>query len=228
MDTSDSVSFNTARRASLLLIASFFICGCALLALPYRAVPKNELVTVGVALVYIQAAHWLHPSPLTKGQVSNVIRPLAMTGVLGRLTVRLLLSVSLMLSIVVPWVWLLVFSVSQAQARLLGPHLFLMMTQVLFEIWSYRQTVSTIVRISIPVGFVAYRLHLLIDWVQEAYNVESGAFSDKFMLFLAFANLIFWTIVLFYILLLKVCPPYFSSRTGNSTHLFKSKRSIRS
>lgn len=93
--------------------------------------------------------------------------------------------------------------------RLVGPHLFVMMTQVLFEIWSYRACVSVVVRIGIPVGFVAYRLRLLGEWFLRAWDVWKGDVRGGCMVLLAGGNIVFWGFVLFYVLLLKVCPPYF-------------------
>lgn len=121
------------------------------------------------------------------------------------------------MSLIVPWVWLVALDATPEQTQLLGPPLFLMMVQVLFEIWGYRQSVNLLVRIGIPVGFVAYRLRLLLDWVCAAYDTyiaASDVRENRAMLALAGANLVFWFIILFYVLLLRVCPPYFKPQRG--------------
>lgn len=130
---------------------------------------------------------------------------------------RVLIFISFVLSLIVPWAWLVVLEATREQTLLLGPPLFLMMVQVLFEIWGYRQSVNLLVRIGIPVGFVAYRLRLLVDWVRAAYDIYAAASDvreNKAMLALAGANLVFWCIILFYVLLLRVCPLYFKPQRG--------------
>lgn len=211
MKDDDRISLSIARRLFLVVVALVITVGCTILTLEYRAVPKAELTTVGGSVFYVLAAHFLQPLPrvLGKDVVDNVVRPLAKSRAIGRNTIRLFLVTSFVFSIVLPWVWLVVFSPSPAQTRLLAPHLFLMMSQVLFEIWGYRQSVSALVRISIPVGFCAYRLRLLYDWVYASLLVDPKKTSDKVMIALAVSNLCFWCVMFFYVLLLKVCPPYF-------------------
>lgn len=105
------------------------------------------------------------------------------------------------------------FTASTQHRKLLAPHLFLMMAQVLFEIWSYRLSVSLVVRIAIPVAFVSYRLTVLYEWVRDAFvAMSSNMLPDQLMFVLALVNFAFWIFILLYVLLLKVCPPYFLVR----------------
>lgn len=205
----DGYPLSATRRFALLSLASVLVFGCAFLALSLRAVPKSELAAVTVAVFYVLAANLLQPSPSQPKTRPDRIRPLALERQFSRAAVRGFLATGLFLSIFIPWVWIALFSPSYGQLQLLGPHLFLMMSQVLFEIWSYRATVKIVVRIGIPVGFVSYRLSVLLKWVQEALANDSTALPDVFMKVLAVSNLCFWGVVLFYVLLLKVCPPYF-------------------
>lgn len=214
MPTDNYRPLSNVRRALLLVPALLFVTGCAILTLNLQIVPKTDLIAIIAAVIYIQAANLTQPPPSTMSSkpTTNVIRPLAMTSGFSRANVRVFLLTSLLLSIVIPWIWLLAFNPTLEQRMLLGPHLFAMMTQVLFEIWSYRSSVSLLVRLTIPVGFVAYRVRLLLQWVQAAYHeFDTSNVSETFMFALALANLIFWGIILFYVLLLKVCPPYFAS-----------------
>ncbi|CAN8063988.1 unnamed protein product [Agarophyton chilense] len=172
-----------------------------------RAIQKNVLFAVIFAVLYAVVANCLQPVCIDAD--FNSIKPLAMNQQLSRNAVRLCLFSSLLLSLLIPWAWILTFSISEQQTKLLAPHLFLMMTQVLFEIWSYRPNVSVVVRICIPVTFVCYRLTVLYQWVRAAAAAYSEQIQSRIMLALATANLAFWSVILFYVLLLKVCPPYF-------------------
>lgn len=206
-------TFSKTRRAILLLIALVFVVGSAVLSLNLRAVPKTELGVVTLAVLYVLAASTLQPPQIPSSK--DRVKPLARDRQLSRVTVRIFLISSLLISLVVPWIWLSCFRTTLSQRRLLGPHLFLMMAQVLFEIWSYRATVSLLLRITIPVAFVSYRIRLLVDWVRKSAliilsNTEGKSdLDDRLMFALAMVNLVFWGIILFYVLLLKVCPPYF-------------------
>lgn len=204
-------SLGAMRRSALLGVAAVLVFGCAVLTLGLRAVPKSELAAVIVAVLYVLVASLLQPAPSQAKSCPDRIMPLALDRQLSRATVRFFLVSGLVISIILPWLWI-VFSPSYGELQLLGPHLFLMMAEVLFEIWSYRTTVSVVVRIGIPVGFVSYRLRVLLDWTQEAMAVDSVALSDVLMKVLAVSNLCFCSVVLFYVLLLKVCPPYFLER----------------
>lgn len=216
MPDGNLVVLGYARRIALLSVASLLLTGCAVLTLALNAVPKSQLALVAAAAVYIQVAHLLQRKKQPAKLRSNVIRPLANANSLRKSTIRVFLIISLVISIIIPWVWLLAFSPTPAQCRLLGPPLFVMMSQVLFEIWSYQTTVSILFRITIPVGFVSYRLRLLIEWVQEAAKLDVNNTADQLMFVLACVNLFFWAIMLFYVLLLKVCPPYFNSPIDNA------------
>lgn len=208
----DSEPFSLSRRVLLLLIAATFVVGCAVLALGLRVVPVSELGAVTAALFYVLAASLLQPAPRQANSRPDRIRPLALDRQLSRITVRLFLTASFVLSLLLPWAWIIA-GIKNAECKLLGPHLFLMMAQVLFEIWSYRNTVSTFIRIGIPVAFVSYRLGLLVNWVRAAFEGGAdGGMRDLAMKALALSNLTFWGVVLFYVLLLKVCPPYFLER----------------
>lgn len=209
-------SLSDMRRALLTALAAVLVIGCAILSLSLRAVPKSQLAVVCVAVVYVQAAHVLLPAERHKAPAGR-IRPLATDTALGRATIRFFLLTSLVVSLVVPWGWLTLFETCREQQLLLAPHLFLMMTQVLFEIWSYRNGVNAAIRIGVPVGFVSYRLRVLMDWVWVAAGSVEWKDGVKLstewvMLGLAVINLVFWSVILFYVLLLKVCPPYFVQR----------------
>lgn len=205
--------FSQTRRAILLLTALLFVVGSAVLSLNLRAVPKTELAVVALAVLYVLAASTLQP-PHTSSSKDR-IKPLARDRQLSRIAVRIFLISSFLISIAAPWIWLTCFRTTLSQRRLLGPHLFLMMAQVLFEIWSYRTTVSLLLRITIPVAFVSYRIRLLVDWVKKSSFIiltnsqAKSNLADRLMFALAMVNLVFWGIILFYVLLLKVCPPYF-------------------
>lgn len=206
----DSSSPCIARRTLLLFIALLLVCGCAILSLGLNAVPKSQLGAITFALFYVLTVNRLQPKP-TFPKLDR-IRPLALDHQLERSTVRVLLCTSLLISVIVPWVWILSVAARASELELLAPHLFLMMAQVLFEIWSYRGNVSVVVRIGIPVGFVAYRIKVLVGWAQSAVARNCGGIAGWAMVVLAMANLGFWGVVLFYVLLLKVCPPYFLRR----------------
>lgn len=209
----DGNSLTPGRRAALLSIAMVLVVGCAVLSLGLRAVPKSELTAVMAAVMYFLAVSALQPGAPPESISAGRIKPLAVDRQLSRATVRFFLLCSFLLSIVAPWVWIVGFRPSYRHLHLLGPHLFLMMTQTQFEIWSYRTTVNVVIRIGIPVAFVSYRMRVLVSWVRDSLMVvEPMTTSDKFMLFLASANFCFWGVMLFYVLLLKVCPPYFLER----------------
>eukprot|EP00177_Eucheuma_denticulatum_P008376 GFKZ01015237.1.p1 GENE.GFKZ01015237.1~~GFKZ01015237.1.p1 ORF type:complete len:224 (+),score=26.90 GFKZ01015237.1:132-803(+) len=193
------------RRLVLLFVAFVFVVGCGILSLGWNAVPKSELGAVILAMMYVLTASRLQKTDGCGDIKVDRIRPLALDRQLSRSTVRVLLGTSAVISLLVPWGWIAVGG--NRELELLAPHLFLMMAQVLFEIWSYREGVSVVVRIGIPVGFVAYRLRVLVRWVERA--LEGG---ERQMVGLAVVNLGFWGVVLFYVLLLKVCPPYFVDR----------------
>lgn len=203
----DSSSPCIARRTLLLIIASLLVCGCAILSLGLNAIPKSQLSAVTFALFYVLIVNRLQPKPTLPKL--DYIRPLALDRQLGRTTVRILICTSVLLSLVVPWAWIVIVAARASELEIMAPHLFLMMVQVLFEIWSYRGNVSVVVRIGIPVGFVAYRMKVLAVWVQSAMVRNCGGVAGWAMVALAVANLGFWGLVLFYVLLLKVCPPYF-------------------
>lgn len=207
----DAQRISIASRILLLLIASALVTGCATLTLFFRAVPKNILFAVLFAAFYAFIANCLQPT--APKPPSKKIKPPALSQQLSRLTVRFCLLLSLLLSVVIPWIWILTFNPTPQHRKLLAPHLFLMMAQVLFEIWSYRLSVSLVVRIAIPVAFVTYRLTVLYEWVHDAFvAMSSNLVPDQLMFVLAFANFAFWNVILFYVLLLKVCPPYFLDR----------------
>lgn len=208
----DGDELDASRRGTLLAVALLFVAGCAVLSLGLRAVPKTELAAVTAAIMYVLAASVLQPAPPVPSVAPGRIKPLALDRQLSRATIRFFLVTSFVLSLVAPWIWIAYFEPSYQQLQLLGPHLFLMMAQVLFEVWSYRTTVSVVIRVGIPVAFVSYRMRVLVAWVQDALVVENKGLSDKVMVALASANVCFWGFMLFYILLLKVCPPYFLER----------------
>lgn len=215
MSTKNNTSAENGHGIVLLSVATLLLTGCAILSLSLRVVPKYELATMASAVVYVQAVHILHRKRQIGKSTTCEIRPLAEANVLRLSTLRFFIVTSLILSILMPWTWLIWFSPSKKQVRLLGPHLFVMMTQVLFEIWSYRKSVSLLVRVSIPVAFVGYRLRIVVEWIQgaAAAYADSSELSNQVMLALACANLFFWSIMLFYVLLLKVCPPYFGGQS---------------
>lgn len=200
----------TRQRAALLCVAALLVTGCGVLTLGLRAVPRAELGLVMGAVLYFLAASLLQSAPAPAPSPGHV-KPLVSENQLPQWTVNLLIVFSFLLSIAVPWVWIVAFQPSYRQLRLLAPHLFLMMTQVLFEIWSNRASVSIVIRIGIPVAFVSYRMRVLVAWVGEALQGGEGI-ADRVMLALAGGNLAYWGLVLFYVLLLKVCPPYFLER----------------
>lgn len=198
------------RRAALLAFASVLVLASGVLALGYQVVPKGDLAGVVAAVLYVLGANCLEPpSTLPPAVVEREVSPLAKESQLSMVAVRLLLAFSLVLSIIIPWAWIVFFSASDSELALLGPHLFLMMTQVLFEIWSYRTSVNVVIRVGIPVGFVAYRMRVLTVWAQLSLKRDPLSSADRFMRVLSVGNLGFWFIVLFYVLLIKVCPPYF-------------------
>lgn len=183
--------------AMLFLPASWLLFLTATLCLKLRAVPKQELWSVTGAVLYLLFATCFQRSSLTR----EPSLPLARSA--SRWVIRVLLATSFILSILIPWIWIFCRA-NPARVKLLGPHLFVMMAQVLFEIWSYRLDVSTTIRVGIPVGFVAYRIWLLIHWCSAAWLAK-----DIPMTVLAISNLGFWAVILFYVLLIRVCPFYF-------------------
>lgn len=187
--------------ATLLLPASWLLFLIATLCLKLRAVPKQELWTVTGAVLYLLFATCFQANSVTR----EPSLPLARST--SRWVIRALLFISFILSILLPWTWI-ASGADPARVKLLGPHLFVMMAQVLFEIWSYRPDVGTAIRVGIPVGFVAYRIWLLMQWTSAAWLTE-----DIPMAMLAISNLAFWAIILFYVLLIRVCPLYFTERS---------------
>lgn len=214
----DIVSVSAFIQFLLLCFASILVTGCAALTLFFNAVPKLELATVLFAMLYTQAVNFIkiQPPPSPSTTTTKTLRTLVRTSIISRLAVRILIFSSLVLSIIFPWIWLAFFKPNEQQSSLLGPHLFLMMTQVLFEIWSNRNNVSSLIRVGIPVAFAAYRLNLLYDWVYKSWNIyhaKGNQIQDGYMVLLASSNFIFWCFILFYVLLLKVIPPYFTPKS---------------
>lgn len=209
MRNTDGDQLRPERRWLLLAFAQILVIACGVLALGFRAVPNVQLAGTVAAVLYVLAANFVLGPREGPNRKPNRVLPLTQDGQLSRVIVRTCIVSSFLLSIALPWAWIVFFSPSFAQRQLLGPHLFMMMVQVLFEIWSYRATISMLIRVTIPVAFVAYRMKLLITWVQQVFLVVSDDTSDLVMRVLAVSNLVFWSVILFYVLLLKVCPPYF-------------------
>jgi hypothetical protein len=210
-----------AYRALLSVIGVALLCGCMYLSLGIGAVPDRDLWALLGAFVYgsvfsLAVAPPAHPvRPVVP---ISPVKPLAGAGMM-RLQASVLLSVSAVLSISVPWAWIVTGRLTRVQLEMLAPHLFMMMAQVIFELACYRPTLSLLVRLSVPVLFTAYRLRLLLEWLARADdvlrlpNIPQNAFAVRY---LALANLAFWTFVLFYFLLLKVVPRYFLDTDGNA------------
>lgn len=186
----------------LLLLAVVLIYGCGVLALGVRVVPGQQIVVVSMAVLYTLLA-----SCLQLPVKARRLTPLAVEAEVSQETMRVLIVTSLLVSVVLPWVWVII-GATMKQMRMLGPPLFVMMAQVLFEIWSHRSTVSAIVRIGIPVAFVSYRLWVILEWVNVSIASLDG-WNGCVMVLLSCLNLAYWSTMFFYVLLLKVCPPYF-------------------
>lgn len=210
-----------------LLICSLLVCGCGYLILFLRAVPAREMWAVLVALLYttcLSATSCTRfVSPCQSPPANSMdIKPVPLSGS-GNLRVQtlILVSVSAVLSLVLPWTLILLGKPSQLQTNMLSPHLFIMMSQVIFEIRCNRAKCNYVVRLLIPIAATAYRLRLLLDWchlaresLQSADDISSRKF---FMCGLAYANLTFWVFTLFFFLLARIVPRYFSELPASST-----------
>jgi hypothetical protein len=202
-----------AYRALLSVLGVNLLGGCMYITMGLGAVPARDLWALLGAFLYgsvfsIAVAPPARPVPSTP---ISPVRPLAGYGIM-RLQAVVLLSLAAVLSIAVPWAWIIAGRLSRGQVEMLAPHLFVFMAQVIFELACYRPTVSLLVRMSVPVLFTAYRLRVLLEWLAKADEVlrmpeiPRNAFAVRY---LALANLAFWSFVLFYFLLLKVVPRYF-------------------
>lgn len=187
-------------RAALLGLAAILLGHCSVLLFVYRAVPSGECGRAALAVVV--ALLWTKGGAWSSG--GGKVRRLAVGAGMRLWVLRLWLAVAGMVSLILPWV--LVLRGGSAAADVLGPHLFVFATQVLFEIWSNRTQVSISLRLSIPVAFAAYRLRVIFDWIGQAQRRP----VERAVLVLGFVNAAFWATVLFYVLLMRVAPPYFS------------------
>lgn len=193
-------------RPALLTVATALVLHCGVLLLGYRAVPASECLLVVFAVIFVQACALLQPRASTPPPV----RPLGAPSGMGRTLVRLLLAASGIVSFVLPWT-LILWTGDAVVARVVGPQLFVFATQQLFEIWSYRSQVPLAVRVLIPVGFVAYRLKVIATWIGDADAIRDSGVRRAAQA-LGVANIAFCAFVLFYVLLLRVCPPYFARK----------------
>lgn len=198
-----------SRRFGLLAVAALLLIGCGVLIFGFKAVPKGNLFAMLFAVLYVPVLNSVGSGGGIRRRAK--VKPLALDQKLSRGMVRLLLVTSFVISFAAPWVWLLAFPMTRTQTHILAPHLFVMMSQVLFEIWGYRSCVSVVARLGIPVAFVTYRLTVLYGCALEAAMVamRTRQTADVIMFALTGANVLFWALILFYVLLLKVCPPYF-------------------
>uniref|UniRef100_A0A7S2HNC2 DUF7733 domain-containing protein n=1 Tax=Helicotheca tamesis TaxID=374047 RepID=A0A7S2HNC2_9STRA len=103
-----------------------------------------------------------------------------------------------------------------------APHLYLVFCQCLME--TLVSTFHVLPRLLVPIGFNAYRLIALRDWVQTSWNscsIACDAFSkttkthfdikliwEMLGFTLAMTNMIMWTYNIFIFLLLRVVPEY--------------------
>lgn len=221
-----------AYRAVLAGAGSLLVLLAGYLALALRAVPTRDLWVVLLASLYglgfsrtvaspplpgdpaPKSASGAGAAAAPRAQCAAPVPPLAGRGPL-RVQAFVLLVLSAALSLGAPAAWLLFFSPTGAQAALLAPHLFVMATQVLFELLAYRPSMSVLVRLAVPVFTTTYRMRLLAAWVEGAQAVVALAGDDVkdedlAMRALAVTNLVFWAGVLFYFLLLRVVPRFFA------------------
>lgn len=201
-------------RVVLFLLAGALVAFCAYLALGLGVVPQQDLWVFLLATCYgICFAAFLREAPAAS---APPIRSLVSRGRM-RVEMLTLLVTSFLLSIVTPAIWILfVPGITAQQVALLAPHLFCLCGQVIFEVICFRPGVNQLLRLAIPVLSTAYRFSRLLEWVRRAEAVvrlggEGVAQSDQTMLGLAVVNLVFWTGVLFYFLLLRVVPIYFTA-----------------
>lgn len=176
----------------------------AILAIPF--VNSFPPPTTAPALAPIEA-------PVPPEPAKNMgVAPLASVNLLSRFAVYLSIAGSLIISVFLPWLCIFALGPSYPHRKPLADALFLMMSQVLFEVWSYRPKVKGGVRVAIPLAFVSYRLLLLVKWARGAaqmFEVDRSV-TNGCIVALASSNVVFWFIVLVYVLILKVTVPYFS------------------
>lgn len=211
-----------AYRALQPVLCLTLVCGCAYLAVGLRAVPARELWTVLLALLYgacfSAASCKTANSSCSSGSYSNdvIVAPVPLSGFgYVRIQTLFLLATSAFLSVGAPWAWILLGEPSPSQIKLLSPHLFVMMSQIIFELRCNRVSSHVLLRLSIPVAASAYRIGLLLEWSNFAKETllssETPSSEVYVMCGLAYANLFFWGFVLFYFLLVKVAPRYFAA-----------------
>ena len=76
-------------------------------------------------------------------------------------------------------------------------------------------TSHDVLQVLIPVGFNAYRMFPVMEWVRTSHDLFVGSSApvtnhkNTFNVALACVNLVFWTYNLFVFLLLRVLPVYF-------------------
>ena len=90
-----------------------------------------------------------------------------------------------------------------------APHLFLLLSQITMEGVSNDVRYYNLIRLLVPIGFNAYRISSLLEWVSMAWSSTAlKGFWYYWLLGLAITNLVLWTYNLFIVLLLRVTPAY--------------------
>jgi hypothetical protein len=229
----------------LLALAAVLVCGCFYLSVVQRTVPQREMYSVLCAVIYgaILSRSPARPQPPRAPGFAASIQPLAASGAM-RVQARALIATSVVLSLAVPWAWVLRSApeLSPAQLRLLAPHLFVLMSQVFCELASYYPSSSLLLRLAVPVSFTFYRLRLLLEWFGKASaaagdtplsyasfvslvktfslttsgGLRERAVTPDAMQALAASNLVFWIVCLFGFILVRVVPRFFLSGTPRS------------
>lgn len=120
--------------------------------------------------------------------------------------------------VIVPFLYLL--SAPLHLGQLAAPHFFLVSMQVFVEVLSQTQTCHALVRLLVPIGFNAYRVPVLMDWVADSGHSVSSIISagstslsaENIVAYtgygLAILNLVCWVYNLFVFLLLRAVPQY--------------------
>lgn len=202
-----------------IVLCSVFLSSCVYLTAILRIVATRHIVFVFGAISYFGFANIFLARTAPHLRIPCQSKPIAPSGS----SPRLLFPFTIFFSLLLPTALLLTASLYGATARtsrlfaILGPHLFLMVSQIVCETVGFLGcnffTVYT--RLGLTVAFVSYRIHVLYTWYRAASVWTSARditqLPDGFAALahiVAILNIVFWSFTLLCFLLLYCLPIY--------------------
>jgi hypothetical protein len=183
----------------LLLLHACAMAYLSLVLLGGGVVPLRHVVFATCVVLYAALVNLV--APVCAGKCSGPLVPSR-----SRL-IRLMFPLTAVLSFAGPWQQLLAHPT--VLGPVLAPHLFLMHAQLATETVAHlaASRITVVVRLSVPIAHVAYRLPVIIDWWADA---AAGGDATVVARILALVNGGYWSWALFGFMLPVVVPRFFS------------------